>query len=68
MYTLKNIHSLIHSTYVSLVCNISFLRITEHESKNKMSLSNLVRLFAPTLMTVDGDPVSVYSFYWVSYL
>lgn len=24
-----------------------------------MSLSNLVRVFAPTLMTVDGDPVSV---------
>ncbi len=35
-----------------------FSRVTEYERKNKMGLSNLVRLFAPTLMTVDGDPVS----------
>lgn len=34
-------------------------RVIDHESKNKMGPSNLIRLFGPTLMTVDGDPVSV---------
>lgn len=34
-------------------------RVIDHESKNKMGPSNLIRLFGPTLMTVDGDPVSL---------
>ena len=28
-----------------------------HEADNKMTQSNIVSLFGPTLMTVDGDPV-----------
>ena len=33
-------------------------RVISHESQNKMGLSNVVRIFGPTLMTVDGDTVS----------
>ncbi len=33
-------------------------RVTENESQNKMSISNIARLFGPTLMTVNDDPVS----------
>ena len=33
-------------------------RVAEYEAKNKMGVSNLVSLFGPTMMTVDGDPVS----------
>ncbi len=44
--------------YTLYVYSHVFSRVTEYERKNKMGLSNLVRLFAPTLMTVDGDPVS----------
>jgi len=33
-------------------------KVIDHESKNKMGPSNLIRLFGPTLMTVDGDPVT----------
>ena len=33
-------------------------RITDLEEKNKMGLSNIVKIFGPTLMTVDGDTVS----------
>ena len=36
----------------------------EHESKNKMSRKNLVRLFGPTLMTVDDDPMSFTNTQW----
>ena len=34
------------------------LRVIDHESKNKMGRTNLVSLFAPTLMTVNADAVS----------
>ena len=33
--------------------------MVQNESSNKMSQSNLTSLFGPTLMTVDGDPVSL---------
>ena len=32
--------------------------MVDHESKNKMGRTNLVSLFAPTLMTVNADAVS----------
>ncbi|XP_019855674.1 PREDICTED: arf-GAP with Rho-GAP domain, ANK repeat and PH domain-containing protein 1-like isoform X1 [Amphimedon queenslandica] len=34
------------------------LKVIQHESDNKMSQSNIISLFGPTLMTVDGDAVS----------
>lgn len=34
-------------------------RVADYEAKNKMGVANLVSLFGPTMMTVDGDPVSV---------
>ncbi|CAI8051664.1 Arf-GAP with Rho-GAP domain, ANK repeat and PH domain-containing protein 1 [Geodia barretti] len=34
-------------------------RVIDHESKNKMGRTNLVSLFAPTLMTVNADAVSM---------
>ena len=38
---------------------VFFFRVADYEAKNKMGVSNLVSLFGPTMMTVDGDPVSV---------
>lgn len=38
---------------------ILFFRVADYEAKNKMGVSNLVSLFGPTMMTVDGDPVSI---------
>lgn len=38
---------------------IGVCRVVENEAKNKMSLSNITKLLGPTLMTVDGDPVSI---------
>ncbi len=52
-----SVHVHVH-VVMFLLFSIVLLRVTEFELKNKMGLSNLVRLFAPTLMTVDGDPVS----------
>ena len=44
---------------VLCVINADLLhRVVQHESSNKMSQSNLTSLFGPTLMSVDGDPVS----------
>lgn len=45
--------------YLSYALLCACYRVIDHESKNKMGPSNLIRLFGPTLMTVDGDPVSV---------
>ena len=41
------------------MCVCVFFRVADYEAKNKMGVSNLVSLFGPTMMTVDGDPVSV---------
>ena len=50
---------------ISLPFDVTFInhfvlvyRVAEYEAKNKMGVSNLVSLFGPTMMTVDGDPVS----------
>ena len=48
--------TLYNSLIVFLFC---FFRVADYEAKNKMGVSNLVSLFGPTMMTVDGDPVSV---------
>ena len=42
--------------YYCPMCNV-YCRVISHESKNKMGLNNIVRIFGPTLMTVDGDTV-----------
>ena len=44
-----------HTVYL---CSSFVFRVADYESKNKMGVPNLVSLFGPTMMTVDGDPVS----------
>ncbi len=47
----KNVCNVIHADLLH--------RVVQHESSNKMSQTNLTSLFGPTLMSVDGDPVSI---------
>ena len=45
-----------HATLKRVIGHLN--RIKEQEEKNKMGLNNIVKIFGPTLMTVDGDTVS----------
>ena len=59
--SIYNVH--VHCIPVCLcVCVCLFVclfRVTDRKAKNKMTKSNLVSLFAPTLMTVNADAVSL---------
>ena len=68
-HLLKYVHVLLISIFHSnnpiliphtpcLMFHIPFHRVIQHEADNKMSQSNIISLFGPTLMTVDGDAVS----------
>jgi hypothetical protein len=45
-----------HATLKRVIGHLN--RIKEQEEKNKMGLNNIVKIFGPTLMTVDGDTIS----------
>ena len=45
--------------HVFLFTNLPLSSVMSHEADNKMSQTNLVSLFGPTLMTVDGDAVRI---------
>ena len=48
--------------HVFLFTNLPLSSVMSHEADNKMSQTNLVSLFGPTLMTVDGDAVRIQTF------